>query len=186
MENTTVIDRFLELAVNGKLTVNTFGSNELCSEVAALLEFLRKYDCARLMPLFELCLLKHLDTPGIEPMQIFAIASAANLTFVCVYVLEKVSASWTDQHGGVAAAVEQSRRPLGHLKTRCPIDPGAISYDMFLVLQPHHTWALQRAWTLSLKAVDSKSGVRLVSRDLTKVVVEFKRALKNLEAAAKI
>lgn len=175
-----MIDRFLELAVHGTLITTTSNSKELCVELAPLIQFMSKYDCERLLPQLQLCLIQYLDEPECEPMQVFALVSAANSTLVCIKALERICT--TDPDGGVATPAKPVEDPLAQLLRGCPMDPGRMSYRMSTIVQHKHAWALHRAWTLTLTTVPYAHS-RTATRALSRVVDEFKDALETLESA---
>lgn len=185
VETTNVVNRFLDLAVNGKISVATSGKVEFCKEVAPLVEFLRKYDCTRLMPQFELCLLKLLDQTTVQPMQVFAIASAANMTYVCVKTLEKISSMWHQANDSLVTPEKRPDHPLGHLVKGCPMDPGTVSLSMYGVIQRNHAWALHRAWALTVRTEPPvyPGHPHHASRNLSEVVEGFRIALESISSA---
>lgn len=178
LESSQVLNRFLKLAAQAELSPKTSGTatKEVCDEVAPLIEFMRKYDCARLIPQMKVCLLEHLSAKRLHPMQVFAIGSALDSTLLCVTALEKACSA---QHPILPG---EEGEPLAHLRNGCPADPGGISLAVSRLIRPDHAWALNRAWALGITLVNC-NGIMCPNRNLPMVVEGFKAALKSLESA---
>lgn len=89
IESSRVVNSFLLLATCDELTpAKSLQGAEFCSEMEALIRFMDKYGCRRVMTQFKLCLLGHLELSRIDPMMTFAIGSAAGDNYVCIKALE--------------------------------------------------------------------------------------------------
>lgn len=183
IEHSQVLERFLHLAIYGQLSATAPEKTEYCTDVARLVGFMAKYECARLMPQLQLCLQQHLDDRAVDPAQVFAIASVANSTYICVKALEKMRALTT------SALDTPTRRSVapGPLDTRCPMNPGTVSLEVAQVIHPHYAWAWSRAWALAFwSSACAKYAHHYCKRDLCKVVAEFKIAMESLESTPQV
>lgn len=148
-----MIERFLELSCRGELSPKAKGTLPYCTDVARLLSFIYKYECNRLLPPFELWLLKYSASSTLAPMDVFALASAADAPFVCQFVLDTSHVSIIydmDPHAGFGPNCYS----LDALHKQNFVDPGAMSFAASRIVRPEHAWALQRAWALSFHILE--------------------------------
>lgn len=178
IEHSVVVGRFLDLAVNGLLSPKATGSSESCTEVARLVEFLRKYECDRLLPQLHMCLLGHLSTSTMGAMTVFALGSFTGSTPLCVAALERACHGPTETKSGLWEDSD------GGLERGSPPDPGEMSLALWRLIQPSHAWALTRAWTRFFYLTRSGVGMQPAPRHHPKTMIqEFRSSTESMASA---
>lgn len=184
IENSRVVNSFPLLATRDELTpVKSHQGAEFCSEMEALIRFMDKYGCRRVMAQFKFCLLGHLELSRIDPMTTFAIGSAAGDSYVCIKALEKAA---QDASKRITCPSELTDAPFEVLQNACPLDPGVMPHYLAHFLQPNHAWALNRAWALSITRGLWARCTEHPERAVSKVVPKFTELIKGLEDCQKL
>lgn len=187
IETSEVLERFLELSCRGELSPKPKGKLPYCSDVARLLSFIYKYECTRLLPPFELWLLKYSASSTLAPMDVFALASAADATFVCQFVLDHMHFSTPTAFKVDVTRAGHCDQRLDALAVHSFFDPGAMSLAASRIIRPDHAWALQRAWALSLQIQEDLWVERNASLDLVRdpelVACYFRDLLRDINGS---
>lgn len=149
IETSEVLDRFLDLACERRLSPDAKGNMDYCTDVGRLVAFLHKYECESLVPCLEIALLKLMTMGLLGVMDVFAIGSAADATFVCTSALEEGARKSCDQDLQlISVGAEREGQSLAALVGGCVLDPATMSLAAARLVRPDHAWALNRAWSL--------------------------------------
>lgn len=140
-ENRTLLNRFMQLAVNVQVVFKphptaTEDRVGQCLDIVKLIRFLHKYECPQLLRQMDFCLQEELANGKTEPMVLFILASACGSLNVCKLALEAACKTY-----------HLARRAGANAQPCWTPDPGTIPYALWSLLQPKHEWALSTAWT---------------------------------------
>lgn len=119
---------------------------EFTLEIAKVLKLLRKYECRHLLTGLVLCLSEHLEFERLAPASVFALASAAGASHLCINALGKAG-----REASSDLSVPCMPRRLESLNDSCALDPGSIPFRLAELIQPQHFWAWSRAWSMSVR-----------------------------------
>lgn len=149
IETSEVLDRFLDLACHRYLSPDANGKMDYCTDMGRLVAFLHKWECKSLMPCLEIALLKLMAMELLSVMDVFAIGSAADATFVCASALKEGARKACNQDlQPISVGAEREGQSLASLVGGCVLDPATMSLAAARLVRPDHAWALNRAWSL--------------------------------------
>lgn len=137
LESAAVLDRFLELVVNGNLIrLSHHDPVDMgpCHRYLHLLNFLKKYKCTLALRLFELCAHEYLVQGGMPSRTVFVLGAALDNPGLCAAALQRFC---TD---------DIEKRLHSKVHELCGADPGLVSDELWEHLPPHYARAWVVAW----------------------------------------
>lgn len=148
LEQAEIIDWFLDLAVNLKLSVSTATGIEseanLTKDLLTLVRFLQKYECTSLWRQLHLACLEQLFQGNMSPQVAFVVGSASGNFDMCATALDKMCENNKLPYKGADA----------DQRHRCAADPGNFSPKLWDLLNHEHAWAYCAAFSQAAPSAD--------------------------------